>query len=268
VEHTEQFFDFAAEVGLTKHLGGLGATEELIEMCHISADSYILDVGCGAGATPAFIAKTIGCRVVGVDISEGMIQRSWEYAKREGILDRVEFRVADAQDLPFEDDTFDAVITESVTAFPEDKQRAVDEYARVVKPGGYVGLNESAWLKVPPPPEVVAWASQDLGASVKPLTSDEWVGLLEGASLTDIVATTREISVQNETRGILQRYGCSGMLRVLRRTLFLYIRNPAYRVFVKSVRQGGVVPENLDEYFGYGVYVGKKVPDTPDREDT
>jgi ubiquinone/menaquinone biosynthesis C-methylase UbiE len=258
MENAEQFFDFAAEVGLTKHLGGLKATEEMIELCHIGADSYVLDVGCGAGATPAFIAKTVGCRVVGVDISEGMIQRSWEYAKREGVLDRVEFRVADAQDLPFEDNTFDAVITESVTAFPEDKQRAVDEYARVVKPGGYVGLNESAWLKVPPPPEVVAWASQDLGATVNPLPPDEWLGLLEGAGLTEIVDRTREISVQNETRGILQRYGCRGMLRVWRRTLLLYLRNPAYRAFVKSVWKGGVIPENLDEYFGYGVYVGKK----------
>ena len=257
----QHFFDFAAEVGLTKHLGGLEATEELIKLCHIGRGSYVLDVGCGAGATASFIAKRVGCRVVGVDISEGMIQRSREWAKREGVADRVEFRVADAQDLPFEDDLFDAVITESVTAFPEDKQKAVDEYARVVKPGGYVGLNESTWLKVPPPADVVAWASQDLGAGVKPLTSAEWVGLLEGAGLREIVVVTREISVRNESRGILQRYGCGGMLRVLRRMLSLYARNPAYRRFVKKVRQDGITPENLNEYFGYGVYVGKKEPD-------
>jgi hypothetical protein len=128
----------------------------------------------------------------------------------------------------------------------------------VLKPGGYVGLNESTWLKVPPPPDVVAWASQDLGASVGPLTSDEWVGLLEGAGLDVVTEMVRRVSVRDESRGILQRYGCGGMLRVLRRTLFLYIRNPAYRAFVKSVRQGGITPENLDEYFGYGVYVGKK----------
>ena len=56
---------------------------------------------------------------------------------------------------------------------PEDKQKAVNEYVRVTKPGGYVGLNESTWLKFPPPPELVAWASQDLGANVKPLTTSE-----------------------------------------------------------------------------------------------
>ena len=254
----EHFFDFAAEVGLTKHLGGVGATEELIELCHIGEGKYVLDVGCGAGVTPCFIAKRYGCSVVGVDISEGMIERSRERAKREGLADRVEFRIADAQDLPFEDDLFDAVITESVTAFPEDKQRAVNEYVRVTKPGGYVGLNESTWLKVPPPPELVAWASQDLGASVKPLTSGDWVGLLEGAGLREIVVRTYAINTQNEARGILRRYGCRGMLRVLCRTLSLYAKSPDYRRFVKEVREGGITPENLDEYFGYGIYVGRK----------
>jgi ubiquinone/menaquinone biosynthesis C-methylase UbiE len=221
----QTFFDFAAEVGLTKHLGGVGATEELIELCHIGEGKYVLDVGCGAGVTPCFIAKRYGCRVVGVDISEGMVERSKERAKREGVADRVEFRVADAQDLPLEDDLFDAVITESVTAFPEDKQGAVNEYARVTKPGGYVGLNESTWLKAPPPPELVAWAAQDLGANVGPLTSGGW---------------------------------CRGMLGVFCRMLALYAKSPAYRRFVKEVREDGVAPDNLDEYFGYGVYVGRK----------
>ena len=172
MENEQTFFDFAAEVGLTKHLGGLEATEELIELCHIGEGKYVLDVGCGAGVTPCFIAKRYGCRVVGVDISERMVERSRERAQREAVADRVEFRVADAQDLPFDDNLFDAVTTESVTAFPEDKQRAVNEYVRVTKPGGYVGLNESTWLKVPPPPEVVAWAYQDLGANVKAMTSE------------------------------------------------------------------------------------------------
>jgi arsenite methyltransferase len=252
------FFDFAAEVGLTKHLGGIGATEELIELCHIGEGQYVLDVGCGAGVTPCFIARRYGCRVVGVDIIEGMIERCEERAKREGVADKVEFRVAHAQDLPFEDDLFDAVVTESVTAFPEDKQRAVNEYVRVTKPGGYVGLNESAWLKVPPPPEVVAWASQDLGGNAKPLTSDGWAGLLKAAGLREVAVRTYEIKTRAEARGILQRYGLGGMLRVWWRTLLLYARSPAYRRFVKKVRESGIPPQNLDEYFGYGIYVGRK----------
>jgi arsenite methyltransferase len=254
----KKYFDFAAVVGYTKHLGGLEATEEIVKLCHIGQESYILDVGCGAGATPVFLATRYGCRVVGVDISEGMIERSTERAKREGVTDRIEFKVADAQDLPFEDDLFDAVITESVTAFPEDKQKAVNEYVRVTKRGGYVGLNESTWLKVPPPPELVAWVSQDAAGSASLLTSGGWSGLLEGAGLREIVAKTFTVNVRDEARGLIRRYGCGGMLGIWGRMLSLYVRNPAYRRFVKNLRKDGGIPPNLGEYFGYGIYVGKK----------
>jgi len=258
MDNEQHFFDFAAEVGLNKHLGGAKATQEMIELCHIDAGSYVLDVGCGAGVTPCFLAKTVGCRVVGVDISEAMIRTSRERARREGVTNRVEFRVADAQDLPFNDGLFDAVITESVTAFPEDQQRAVREYARVTRPGGYVGLNESTWRKVPPPPEAVAWVAQDVGATVQPLTSEEWTGLLEGAGLGDIVVHTREVDVRDEAKGLLQRYGCLGMVGIYGRILRLYLRNPAYRKFLKGVRQVGPIPPNLTDYFGYGLYVARK----------
>jgi arsenite methyltransferase len=109
-------------------MGGLKATRKLIELCHIDKGKYVLDVGCGVGVTPCYLAKELGCEVVGVDISEKMIYRANERARREGVEDRVEFIVTDAQNLPFEDAIFEAVIGESVTAFPEDKERAVSEY--------------------------------------------------------------------------------------------------------------------------------------------
>jgi SAM-dependent methyltransferase len=258
VKHEEHFFDFAAEAGLTKHLGGVEATDALAELCHIGEGCYVLDVGCGVGATPVYLARTYGCRVAGVDIVPRMIERCQERAQRAGVADRTEFRVADAQDLPFDDDTFDAVITESVAAFPEDKQRAANEYVRVTKPGGYVGLNESTWLKTPPPPDVVAWASQEVGAQVEPLTQEGWVGLLENAGLSDVVVRVHPIEIGDEAKGIVRRYGSLGMLRFTLRALRMYLGNPAYRAFVTRVRKEGLMPENLQEYFGYGLYVGRK----------
>lgn len=258
MEKQPGFFDFAAEVGLTKHIGGVAATEALAQLCHVGRGQTVLDVGCGVGVTACFLAKRYGCRVVGVDISVRMVERARERAAREKVADRVEFRVADAQDLPFAEAAFDAVITESVTAFPADKQRAVDEYARVTRPGGHVGLNESTWLKVPPPPEVLTWVEQEVGATVRPLEADEWTALLQKAGLQEITVRTYAVDTQDEAKGIVRRYGCSGMLSVLWRTLRLYARSPHYRAFVKRVRAGGVLPENLEEYFGYGLFVGQK----------
>jgi len=254
----QKFFDFAAAVGLTKHIGESEATSELLRLCHLEKDYHLLDVGCGVGVTPVMIAGKYGCRVTGVDISEGMVMRSRERAKRARIADSTEFLVADAQDLPFSDNSFDAVITESVTAFPEDKQKAVNEYVRVTKPGGYVGLNESTWLKVPPPPELLQWVSREVGANASPLSSDEWTGLLKNAGLNEIQVKTFEIDVKNEARGLFRRYGFAGMMGVMFRMLSLYIKNPSYRAFVKKVKKEGVTPKNLDQYFGYGLYVGQK----------
>jgi arsenite methyltransferase len=258
MEQDESFFDFAAEVGFTKHMGGIGATDEIAELCQIGEASYVLDVGCGAGVTACYLAKEYGCRVVGVDILAKMVERSRERAVKLGVEDRVEFRVADAQELPFEDEIFDTVLTESVTAFPKDKPKAVKEYARVTKTGGYVALNESSWLKAPPPPEIAAWVSQDTSENAEPLTVSEWSALLEQAGLKDILVRTQPIDVGDEAKEMLRRYGCRGMLGVWWRMFLLYTRNSAYRRFLKGLRNQGIRPNNVEQYLGYGLYVGRK----------
>ncbi|NTW08574.1 MAG: class I SAM-dependent methyltransferase [Anaerolineaceae bacterium] len=252
------FFEFAAEVGLTKHIGGMGATEELATLCGIGPQRYILDVGCGVGITPCFLAKRYGCRVMGVDIMPGMVERSKERVQREGLSHRVEIRQADAQELPFKDETFDTVITESVTVFPPDKQKAVSEYTRVMKPGGMVALNESVWIQYLPPEEIACWAAQELGANIVPLTPESWKELLEKAGLQEIMSNIRRIDLRDESRGLVNRYGCSGTVGIVARMIRLYAVNPAYREFIKQVHRKGVTPAHLEDYFGYGIFTGKK----------
>jgi ubiquinone/menaquinone biosynthesis C-methylase UbiE len=260
MDQQQHFFDFAAQAGITKHLGGLEATDKLIELCKIVEGSNILDVGCGVGQTPCYIASRIGAKVTGIDINSKMIQRSKERAKHEGVEDQTDFRVMDAQNLLFPDNTFDAVITESVTAFPSDKQMAVREYARVTKKGGYIGLNESTWLKTPQPMEIIEWVSQEVGAQVKPQTPEEWSTLLENAGLTIQKIEINKIQVQDEAKGIIRRYGYLSMIMSLFRALNMYLHNPDYRRFVKKVQNRGITPPNLEECLGYGLFVARKKP--------
>lgn len=137
-DEARSYFEFLANLGLTKHHGSMQATRELVELCHVRSGADVLDVGCGVGATPCYLAKELGCRVVGVDLLGKMIEQSRERAKLEGVEGLVELIVADARELSFKDDLFDAVIMESLNAFFEDKRRAMTEYVRVTKPGGYV----------------------------------------------------------------------------------------------------------------------------------
>jgi SAM-dependent methyltransferase len=234
-------------------MGGFESTLELIELCHIGDHSYVLDVGCGVGATACYLAETYGIKVVGVDLREDMIAWSKERAKREGVADRIELRVADALDLPFEDDLFNAVLSESVATFIEDKQKAVSEYVRVVKPGGYVGLNEEVWLKTPPPdmsgPARHLW---EIRSEIP--TADDWSAILKSAGLRDLVVEANRVSPRREASQ-LKRYRLGDMWRMFRNSLFLYFGSAAFRAYTKERRR---LPRNLFQYLGYAVMAGRK----------
>ena len=246
------YFEWQAYMGTTKHMGGLETTKELIELCHIDEDTYVLDVGCGVGATLCYIAKKYGCNVVGIDLSARMIDQSTERARGKGVEDRIELKVADAQNLPFEDALFDVVMSESVATFIRDKRRVISEYARVAKPGGYVGLNEEFWIETPPAQMVEGvrhiW---DIKPDIP--TCDGWMGLLEGAGLSDIVVRTYKFNTLRESSQI-RRYGFQDIWRMLYRTLGLYIKHPSFRAYMARRR----LPKNFFEYLGYGIFVGRR----------
>lgn len=247
------YFELQVYTGTTKHGGGLNTTRELVRLCHIHTDSYVLDVGCGAGATPSYLAKEVGCRVVAVDLREGMIARAEERARRDGVEEQIEFQVADARDLPFDDGLFDAVLCESVATFIEEKEQVVRELARVVKPGGYVGLNEEIWIEAPPASLVKGVKSM---FSVEPEvpTEGDWRVMLGEAGLKDIVVSRHKFTSRGESSQV-RRYRAQDMAGMFYRTLALYLKNPAFREYMKERRRP---PKDAFKYLGYGLFVGRK----------
>jgi SAM-dependent methyltransferase len=94
-----------------------------------------LDVGCGNGAfTQEIVARGAPAAVSGVDPSDGQLA----YARQRQGVGVAEFRVGDAQQLPFEDGSFDVAIMALVIAFLADPAKAVAEMERVVRPDGWV----------------------------------------------------------------------------------------------------------------------------------
>ena len=256
------YFDLQASWGVTKHFGGTDTTDVLAALCHIDRDAYVLDVGCGTGMTPCYLAQTIGCRVVGLDLSERMIAWSRRRVQRARLDDRVLCTVADAQHLPFENHTFDAVICESVTAFVADKPHAMGEYARVVRPGGYVGLAEGIWL-APPPADLAAYLARVMaGADFQPL--DTWTNLLAGTGLIDLVAQPRTISARKQWKGELQRMGREERQEYLNawKTFgSLLVTSAPFRRYLRALWPPRSAFQLFD-YFGYGIFVGRKAVDS------
>jgi len=253
------YFEMQAHWGVTKHMGGLRATDKLAELCHIDKDKHILEIGSGVGVSACYLARRYGCRVLGIDLSERMVDWAGKRAKRRGVGDRLEFRVADAQSLPFEGALFDAVICESVTAFPADKGRVVSEYVRVTKPGGYVGLDEGTWLKAPPP-ELVGYIERTM-AGARFLTPAGWRELLEGTGLTEITVSTYRLNAirqrMDEMSG-LDFADYLDRLRAIGNFLALAVRSAAFRHYAREIMPSVRDIRSLFEHLGYGLYVGRK----------
>lgn len=115
-----------------------GVAEHLAEALELLPDDRVLDVATGSGNGAIAAARRTWVGAVGSDFVPALLERGRERAAAERL--EVEFVEADAQDLPFEDASFDVVMSIFGVMFAPDQERAAQELLRVVKPGGRIGL--------------------------------------------------------------------------------------------------------------------------------
>jgi len=128
-------WEFASEERLEKRnalyrrlVEGLDAEEVLFQAVKEFGPTRVLEVGCGAGAMAERVRDELGAEIVAVDSSERMI----DLTRQRGI----EAYVADVQELPFGDAEFDCVFSGWLLYHVLDRDRAISECARVLRPGG------------------------------------------------------------------------------------------------------------------------------------
>jgi SAM-dependent methyltransferase len=109
----------------------------LVSRAAIEPGMEVLDVACGTGNAAIPAAKQ-GARVTGLDLSPGLIAIARERSTEAGV--DVEWLEGDAQSLPFEDDSFDRVISAIGHMFAPDHKRTADELSRVCRPGGRIAV--------------------------------------------------------------------------------------------------------------------------------
>jgi len=122
-----------AVIGTTLQIVG----EQLAEAMDLRAGQTVLDVAAGNGNATLAAARR-WCEVTSTDYVESLLARGRERAEAEGL--QVKFQIADAEDLPFPDASFDAVVSTFGGMFSPDQDRTAAELMRVCKSGGRIGL--------------------------------------------------------------------------------------------------------------------------------
>jgi len=127
--------------------------EIVIQKANIKTGNIVLDVGCGTGFLSLGVAKAVGeyGKVVGVDISEEMMKKAKENLSKVGVSN-IEFRMGDAENIPLEDNSVDAVVGNMVLHHCPNPESAIKEMVRVLKPEGRLVLadmeeHKEKWLK-------------------------------------------------------------------------------------------------------------------------
>ncbi len=110
--------------------------EELLQWSGVQQAENILDVGCGIGGSSLYLAQKFKAKVTGITLSPVQASRAAERAKEVNLANEASFQVADAQNMPFADDSFDLVWSLESGEHMPDKTKFMQECYRVLKPGG------------------------------------------------------------------------------------------------------------------------------------
>ena len=141
----------------------------------------VLDVGCGGGFTCEFLAAR-GAIVSGIDQAQKCIVKAREHAAQHSL--RIDYQQARAENLPYEDNSFDAAICVDVLEHVSDLQQTISEIYRILKPGGFFGfdtINRTFQSKL-----VMIWLLEDLFQEI-PQGIHDWQKFIKPEELRQLM---------------------------------------------------------------------------------
>lgn len=169
----------ASDLAMLEDFHSLGrlATLALIDLAQVSQSDRVLDAGTGVGGTARMIAGERGAHVTAVDLTPEYCEVAEWLNDAVGLDDLIEVRAADVTELPFDDASFDVVVSQHVQMNIADKSRLYAEARRVLAPGGRLAL----W-------DVTAGSSEPLHLPVPWATSPEQSHLVTPERLAELLS--------------------------------------------------------------------------------
>ncbi|MCF6521631.1 class I SAM-dependent methyltransferase [Streptomyces sp. JJ36] len=203
-------------LGGTYHPGGTALTRRLADHLALGTGRRVLDVASGRGTTALLLADAYGVRVDGVDYAPANTALAQGAAEAAGLAERVVFTTGDAEHLPYPDTVFDAAVCECALCTFPDTSRAAAEFARVLRPGGRLGLTDVTADPDRLPPGLTGPAAR-IACIAGARPREEYAGILAAAGLRTVRTERHDQAVarmidQIEARLNLLRMTAAGRL--------------------------------------------------------
>jgi len=162
----------------------------------------VLDLGSGAGFDAFLASPKVGKsgKVIGVDMTDEMLEKARENAEK-GSFTNVEFKKGDIEELPIEDNSIDAIISNCVINLAPNKEKVFKEAYRVLKTGGRLMVSDVVLVK-PLPDEVKNDKELLVGCVSGAILKQDYLNLLKKAGFKDI-------TIHKETPAFLEDYAVS-----------------------------------------------------------
>ncbi|MFH4964915.1 bifunctional demethylmenaquinone methyltransferase/2-methoxy-6-polyprenyl-1,4-benzoquinol methylase UbiE [Gaetbulibacter sp. M235] len=124
--------------------------KKVVELVEKTNPKTILDIATGTGDLAIALTKTKADKIIGLDLSSGMLEIGKQKISKKGLEKTIEMVLADSENIPFEDDTFDAITVAFGVRNFETLEKGLSEILRVLKPNGiFVILETSVPTKTP-----------------------------------------------------------------------------------------------------------------------
>lgn len=179
------YVDFMATLNeVNRPPGGKDSLRVLVQNTYLDRESMVLDVGCNTGYCTFEIANIIKCAVTGIDLNEKMIASAQQNLSQQypQLKEKVKFQVADGRKLAFDDNQFDLVMSGGSTAFISNIPAALQEYARVTKPWGFIG-DINFFYYTQPPKDLLERLNALMGTNILPWDLQYWMDEYKKADL-------------------------------------------------------------------------------------
>lgn len=245
-------FDFMANtVGIkVLHPGGYDATDKVLSMLNLNKDSHVLDLACGVGTTSFYLFNKYNCSVTGIDISKVLIDNAIAHLEKSGIEEKISFEVGDAFNIPYPDKTFDAVIAQAFFILIDNKERALEEIHRVLKPGGYLGSLELSWFKIPPKDAYDELVEKTCNNFIPRMVKfEEWEEFFKSKKFNHIKTIKNPMNMGMTQ--MLKAEGLINFIKILSKIMF----NGKNRKRMMEVQS---TFNKYNDFVGYGIYCLKK----------